>query len=97
MANDDDEVQTRNNRQRTPTRHQHRQQTEIKQNDPVKLSIQTRLEMSKGKSLNHRWRRSWVGLQRKANKFWVCVKLKLKLPQQKPITSVPMQPWDCAL
>ena len=67
--------------------------TEIKQNDPVKLSIQTRLEMSKGKSLNHRWRRSWVGLQRKANKFWTCVKLKLKLPQQKPITSVPMQPW----
>ena len=46
MANDDDEVQTRNNRQRrsTPTGHQHRQQT-IKQNDTVKLSIQTRLEM----------------------------------------------------
>ena len=34
MPNDDDEVKTRNNRQRrgTPTGHQHQQQTEIKQN-----------------------------------------------------------------
>ena len=36
------------------TGHQHRQQTEIKQNNPVKLSIQTRLEMSKGKSRVHK-------------------------------------------